>query len=106
MCPIKYTTEVTGDWEAAIAALALMLLAYGAAVTWREQSFTLRRGALLGLGWGAALLISPALLPVLLVVTVLGAWVAGRQRPRAYLGTCLAASRGCGFVPGAVGMAE
>jgi hypothetical protein len=86
LIPIKLATEMYGDWEAPFAALALLLLVYRIAVTWRDGRFPIRRGFLQGLGWGAALLCSPNLLPVFFAIMALGLWRVGRSRPRKYLG--------------------
>jgi len=82
--PIKLATEIYGDWEAPFAALALLLLVYRIAVTWRDGRFDIRRGLLQGLGWGLALLCSPNLMPVCFAIMALGLWRVGRNRPRAY----------------------
>ncbi|HEX8986076.1 MAG TPA: hypothetical protein VF767_11600 [Bryobacteraceae bacterium] len=78
LLPMKYSTEVLGDWEAPYAALALLLLLYAAALTWRERSFGARRGFFQGLGWGIAFLITPGLMPVFGAVLALGFMVRAR----------------------------
>ena len=97
--PLKYAIETMGDWEGPFAALALLLSVWAVAVTWRKQEFTLMRGAREGLAWGVALLIAPALLPVLAAVMLLGSFAVKERRIRylpylaavvAVVGLCLA----------------
>jgi hypothetical protein len=83
--PLKYQTEVNGDWEATTAALALLLMAYVTAKTWRNRNFTLRRGAWEGLGWGVTLLFASALFSVFCGLLLAGFAALGRHRPKAYL---------------------
>lgn len=82
--PLKFSTEVQGDWEAAYAGLGLLLLVYAVSVTWRHHAFTLRRGFLLGVAWGILTLTSSAALAVFLAVSVMGFFTAGRSRRGAY----------------------
>jgi hypothetical protein len=90
--PVKFAAEVVGDWEASFAGLALVLLIWAVAATWRTRNFTASRGAWQGLGWGAALLISPSLLPILIVTVALGFFLLGRRRPGQYLAYAAAMS--------------
>ena len=85
LLPVKYSTEVMGDWEAPYSALAMVLLIYTVALTWRSRRFTVLKGVCQGAGWGIALLISSALLPVLAVTTVLGFFRTGSRTARPYL---------------------
>ena len=85
VAPLKFSIEVSGDWEAPFVALALLLLIYRIALTWKDGRYSARQGLLQGIGWGAALLCSPNLLPVFFAVTALGLVLGGRRRPRAYL---------------------
>ncbi len=87
--PLKLTTETSGDWEAPFAAVALLLLTALFARIYRSGHFTVRGGILQGAGWGAALLLSSALLPVFLAFLTfgfLGSSRKGRLGRKAYLG--------------------
>jgi hypothetical protein len=85
LLPLKYSTEVIGDWESAFAGLALALLIWATARAWKRERFTARLGAWHGVAWGLAILISSNLLVVLAGVTLAGFFTAGRARPRAYI---------------------
>ena len=68
LLPLKYHTEVSGAWEQPWVALAMILLTTRAASRLRTRAIKPQSALLDGAYWGLALLISPALLPVLLGV--------------------------------------
>jgi hypothetical protein len=70
-----FHTELRGAWDAPLSALCLMALVWVAAKFSSPSDFTLARSAILGLGVGIALLINPALLPVVAGFCLLAAWV-------------------------------
>lgn len=82
--PLKYSTEVMGEWEATFAGLALTLLIWATATQWNRRQFSIREAALVGIGWGAGILISSALLTVMLAVAAVGLFVAGWRTRRLY----------------------
>jgi hypothetical protein len=82
--PLKYSTEVIGDWEATAAALLLMLVTWAAVATWRLGLFSYRRGAWEGLLWGFGMLVASTLLPVFAGMLLVGLLVAGRKDPSAW----------------------
>ncbi|HJT86823.1 MAG TPA: hypothetical protein VJ732_03180 [Bryobacteraceae bacterium] len=85
LVPLEYLVEVAGDWEATVAALALFLVIWRLAVTWRRQEFTLLRGASEGLGWGVCALITSSLLSVFCLLMPLGLALARKSRRIPYL---------------------
>jgi hypothetical protein len=82
--PLKYSTEVIGDWEATAAALVLMLLTWATVATWRHGLFSYRRGAWEGLLWGVGMLVASTLLSVFAGMLLVGLVVAGRKDPGAW----------------------
>ena len=79
------TTEIKGDWEAPYAALVLIGLFCAAMRVARDANLSVRRGALLGVAWGAALLMTPSFLTVLGGFLLAGALVYLKRAPFEYL---------------------
>lgn len=71
LLPLKYNTETSGAWDAPWAAAILMVATAECFAFLQNPKYGTQRAILKGALWGTALLVSPALLPVLAGFTLL-----------------------------------
>jgi hypothetical protein len=72
--PARPMVEIDGDWEAPYMALALMLVAALAVQLWNTHKLQIASSVRAGILWGIAILFVSALLPLLVVFLVVGAF--------------------------------
>lgn len=72
--PWKPLVQIDGDWETPYTALFLTVIACVTVHLWTRKRFNWRSAIVYGLMWGLALLFSSVLLPLIVVLSLLGAW--------------------------------
>jgi len=83
LLPVNFWSETKGSFESALCGLALIVICWYFAVVWERGRISLREAWAGGLIAGAALLNSPAVLPVVALVLAIGGWLF-RARLRSY----------------------
>ena len=84
LLPVNYWSETKGSFESALSALALMTICWYLVMVWRRRHFSFRQACAGGALAGVALLISPSILPVIVVALAAGIWLF-REQLRAYV---------------------
>jgi hypothetical protein len=74
LLPLKFHTELSGDWEAPYAAAAFIGISLLVLYDWRHRRFSPPAAARQGACWGLLLLLAPMFMPVLGAVLITGGW--------------------------------
>jgi hypothetical protein len=81
LLPVKWRVDTLGDWEAVVAAVALLALSALTVWIWREKRFEWRQAIGAGVAWGLGILTSASFLAAAVVVVFAGLWYfRGRDR--------------------------
>jgi hypothetical protein len=82
LLPINRWVQTKGTFEYALTGLLFVLLTLAILRNWRDRDFSPRRGAMLGLLWGIALLSSPQFILPLIVLLIYPYLAIPAARPR------------------------